>query len=318
MLYLDPKALLAAATLPELMDRMEQALLAEEEGKAILPLRTSVFQGEDTLMLMPCLEERTWGLKILTLKPGNPAQGRPYIDGLVVLFDGGTGAPSALMDGKLLTSLRTGAIGGLGIRHLSKPDTRSLGLVGAGVQGFWQARFGCAARDIREVWVLDAFPEKLPPFLDRLGQALPGVQVRAARSAEELLERTEAVMSATNASVPLYPEDPERLRGHCFVAIGSYRPDMHEVPDALFGLLDRVYVDTLHALEETGDLTGPLERGILRREDVRPLADLLREPRPAPETGFYKSVGGALFDLYAADLLAQTARAKGLGTELPQ
>ena len=146
MLYLDPKALLAAATLPELMDRMEQALLAEEEGKAILPLRTSVFQGEDTLMLMPCLEERTWGLKILTLKPGNPAQGRPYIDGLVVLFDGGTGAPSALMDGKLLTSLRTGAIGGLGIRHLSKPDTRSLGLVGAGVQGFWQARFGCAAR----------------------------------------------------------------------------------------------------------------------------------------------------------------------------
>ena len=125
-------------------------------------------------------------------------------------------------------------------------------------------------------------------------------------------------MSATNASVPLYPEDPERLRGHCFVAIGSYRPDMHEVPDALFGLLDRVYVDTLHALEETGDLTGPLERGILRREDVRPLADLLREPRPAPETGFYKSVGGALFDLHAADLLAQTARAKGLGTELPQ
>ena len=74
MLYLDPKALLAAADLPKLMDRMEEALLAEEAGKAVLPLRTSVFRGEDTLMLMPCLEERTWGLKILTLKPGNPAQ----------------------------------------------------------------------------------------------------------------------------------------------------------------------------------------------------------------------------------------------------
>lgn len=320
MLVLNEKTLVETVDLEELIGRMEQTMLFADEGNFAMPLRSSVsLNGGDSLMLMPCVTPDAWGCKLLTLRPGNPQKGLPFINGAVMLFDANTGDPKALLEGKMVTALRTGAVGGAGIKNTARADIGSLGLVGTGAQGFWQAQFGCAARKgVKEVWIYDALTEKLAPFAEKLRAALPGVTVKIAASAAELLEKTEVVMTATPSRSPLFPDDEKLLAGHAFTGIGSYLPEMREYPDALFRLTGGdVYVDTPHALDETGDLITPLENGALRRENIHTLAELIGGKRKTEsDTTFFKSVGMALFDIAAADYLCEKAAQKGLGQKV--
>ena len=170
---------------------------------------------------------------------------------------------------------------------------------------------------LRHFDLSDAFPDKLSLFIDRLKEALPAVHFHIAKDPKQLLENCEAVMTSTTSLTPVLPDDPGLLKGHCFVGIGSFRPDMREYPDGLFKVVDEVYVDTDHALDETGDLLTPIERGLLKKESVQTIGSrLVAKKTEIPETAFYKAVGGALFDLYTADLIYKEARKKGLGTEL--
>ena len=320
MLFLDQKSILAMINLNEIIDNIEGCLIdSEKPDDFVMPLRTSVADADNNiLMLMPCLAKHVWGLKTLTLFSQNPSKGRPYIDGIVTLYSPDTGEALAMMDGKIITALRTGAIGGVGIRHLSKPGLSTLGLFGAGIQGYWQVRYACTARDIKDVWVYEMFEGKLPTFLSQLRAALPEVNFHIAASPAELLENVEAVMTATTSLNPVLPDSAELLKNHCFVGIGSYRPDMREYPDSLFSVLDEVYVDTAHALDETGDLLTPIANGLLKKESVKTIGSRLVSGTSgnAPSTVLYKAVGGALFDLYAADHIYRQAKAKGIGTEL--
>ncbi|MBP9627082.1 MAG: ornithine cyclodeaminase family protein, partial [Synergistaceae bacterium] len=83
MLFLNQKTVTASVALTDVMDTIEKALIASEKPENfVLPLRTNVVDEDgNILMLMPCLAEHAWGLKILTIFSGNPAQGKPYIDG---------------------------------------------------------------------------------------------------------------------------------------------------------------------------------------------------------------------------------------------
>ncbi|HSL93016.1 MAG TPA: ornithine cyclodeaminase family protein, partial [Bacillota bacterium] len=125
---------------------------------------------------------------------------------------------------------------------------------------------------------------------------------------------------ATPSTVPVLPDDEALLRGKHFVAIGSYKYEMRELPQALFRVLDRVYVDTELALEESGDLIVPMENGWLRRDDIIPFGKMIDELRTASRshvaTTLFKSVGMGLFDLLVAEEIYNAARKKGVGVEL--
>ena len=102
---------------------------------------------------MPCYTEKSLGTKMLTIFPENSKLGLPSIDGLVILNDLETGKTLSVMDGQTVTAFRTGAVGGVGIRHLSRKDCHTVGIIGAGVQGFHLALYACAARDIHTVYI---------------------------------------------------------------------------------------------------------------------------------------------------------------------
>ena len=145
MLFLNEKALIESVDLAELIKRMEKTMVFAEEGRFAMPLRSNIFlDSDDSLMLMPCVTPKIWGCKLLTLRPSNPPKGRPFINGMVALFDAETGEAKAVLEGKTVTALRTGAVGGAGIKNTAAKNISALGLVGTGVQGFWQARYGCA------------------------------------------------------------------------------------------------------------------------------------------------------------------------------
>jgi ornithine cyclodeaminase/alanine dehydrogenase-like protein (mu-crystallin family) len=321
MLFLNADELMRALPLESVMDCVEKALRIYESRAYEMPDRLAVACGDkNVLLLMPSVAEGNWATKLVTVFPSNRALGKPVIDGLVVLGDQATGEILALMDGKTITAMRTGAVTGTSIRHLAPKDAVSVGLVGCGVQGYYQLLYACAARAIRRVVLYDLSARAVEVMISKLKRALPGVEVQVAHSTAELALVSDITITATTARSPVFPDDPDLfLNKHC-VAIGSFEPEVREYPDALFSRVDKVWIDIDFAVEESGELMIPLQQGNLREEQLETLGHFIQSGR-APERGvhgttFFKTVGMALFDLTTAQLAYTNAVQSGLGTRL--
>lgn len=266
---------------------------------------------------MPCFLEDTFGTKVLTVFPENREKNKPVIDGLMLLNDYDTGETVSILDGKTLTALRTGAVGGTGIRYTTPKNVKVVGLVGAGVQGFNQLRFACEARDIEKIIIFDLFKEKLPAYIEELKTEIPGVEMVSAETTEELLKESEIIITTTTANEPVFPNKKELFDGKHFIGIGSYKPYMREYPDALISVLNKIYIDTEFAKEETGDLSQPIEKGLLKDSQIETFGYYLLNERNKGEivkgTTWFKSVGMALFDIVVAQLIYEKAKEKGIG-----
>ena len=142
--------------------------------------------------------------------------GAPSLYGTVLLSQGDTGQPVALLEGNTLTALRTGAIGGLAAKHLAREDAATLSLVGCGVQGLHQLTFLCQVRPI---------PHRLPvqPRQQGPGALLPKRQLEAmvapkplaielCPDPDTLLAKSDIVVTATPAKAPLFADDPAPFR----------------------------------------------------------------------------------------------------------
>jgi ornithine cyclodeaminase len=298
-----------------IMDSVKLAMLCEAD--ITTPIRTTVKHGVngESLMLMPSLSDDFWALKVLTLFPDNPDKGKPFIHGIVTLIDAENGEFVAIFDGSLLTSIRTGAVSGLGIRSISDQNVRKLGLIGAGAQGYWQVRFACAAREFDEIWIYDVIEDKLSEYKKRIETDFAldmGISVNISKNAKSGIEKSEVIITATTSKQPLFDGTERSLyEGRVFVGIGPYTPEMREYPDAFFSNTDKVYVDTLHALEETGDIIFPLKNGYLDKEKIMPLSAAFSERIPRG-TYLYKSVGGASFDLFSAKKIFEIAKKQNM------
>ncbi len=263
---------------------------------------------------MPCYTKEVIGTKILSIFPDNASLGLPSIDGIMYLNDYKTGRPLAVMDGQAVTAWRTGAVGGVGIRQLSRKDCPTVGIVGAGVQGFYQALYACAARPIHTVYVYNHSARDLTEYLTRLEKAIdnPAVKVVQCKTVEELVRASEIIFTTTPAKEPVLPNDKEMLRGKCIIAIGSYTPDMREIPDAIWNLVERVYIELPYACEKSGDLSQPLAEGRLKKEQTVLMSDYLAEdPREITDTGettYFKSVGMGLFDVCVAQKILEMTK----------
>ena len=320
MLYLSQRDITQAVTLDQVMDRVQEAYCIVQRGDFQMPDRLTVEYQENTFCYMPCLYKDAAAIKILSLNPQNPSQGLPYIRGLMLLSDANNGDLLAMLDGGFLTALRTGAVGGVGIRHFSRPDCHRVGIVGAGTQGFYQALYACHAREIRQITLLDC-REVPQTYLQQLQETLAAYgktpEITVAQTPQELLANSDIVVTTTTSPKPVLPDDPALLKGKCFVGVGSAKPDMREYPDAIWSLVKKVYIEEPFACQESGDLALPLEKGILSMDRVDYIgAYLLGSEQPLPqegETTFFKSVGIGLLDLCVSQLIYQQAKEKGLG-----
>jgi len=320
MLILNQKDILRAVNRNEIVDSVETALRLYEEKKFHMPDRMHVdYQGK-TLLLMPCFSQKNMGTKLVSLFPENEKKDFPVLFGVMVLNDGDTGKPLAVLDGAALTALRTGAVGSVSIRHMTSKKVSTLGIVGAGVQGFHQTITACTQRDFESIYVFDRVQEKADQLKVKLSSELKDSEVIQAKSAEELVKESEVVITATTSMEPVLP-DKERLflRKH-IVGIGSYKPNMREFPKALFKNIKTLTVDTEHALVESGDLKIPLEKGWIKKNRILTLGRIIMGKSSmnleGEGTSVFKSVGMALFDLVVSEFIYQKAKEKGLGQEV--
>ncbi|SHH09040.1 ornithine cyclodeaminase [Anaerosphaera aminiphila DSM 21120] len=312
MLVLSSRDIESVISYEEMIEAIERAYVIYEEGKYYMPDRFHVDYKNKTLLYMPCFLDDVFGTKILTVFPENVEKKIPSLDGLMLLNDFETGKPTCLMDGKILTALRTGAVGGVGIKYTTPEDVKTVGLIGAGVQGFYQVLYACKVRNFKKVYIFDEYVKDLTDFVDRLRKVIPtDVEIIICKSSEDLVRRSDVVITATTATEPTMPNSTELLRGKHFIGIGSYKPTMREYPDALSSLVEDVYIDADIALEETGDLIQPIAAGLLKNSQVKRISKLIASGGEIKDlehkTTFFKTVGIAIFDIVAANAIYKKA-----------
>ena len=321
MRFLSKEDIRSCMSLDECIAAMEKAYRIFYEGSYFMPHRPCIENGRNTLLYMPCFIDECFATKSLTLFPDNPAKGHPMIDGSVVINDKDTGAIKAIMPAGFLTALRTGANTGVMLKHLSPEDCTACGIVGAGAQGVFQTAFACKVRNIETVYVYDPYLRDFEKFkADVLSLTDTEPNFILCSDVKQLMENSDIIIAATTSNTPVFPDDENLFYGKTVVAIGSYKPDCRECPDALLRICDNIYVDLDFAKEESGELMIPLKNGIISDSDVLQISDVLYDEKlkghTPGETIFIKTVGMALFDVVCGNEIYKKAVENNIGTEL--
>lgn len=297
------------AALP--FDRLVPALEALFiQGCQVPPRHVHEVAGPDG-SLLTCLIMPAWssgghfGIKTVNIAAGNAARGLPGLHSVYVLFDATTGVPLAQMDGDEITARRTVATSALAASKLVRAEARHLVVVGAGRVARLLAPAYRAVLPIDKVTVWARVGERAQALADELREG--GIDAAATSDLAAAVASADVVSCATLATEPVV--QGRWLAPHTHLdLIGSFTPRMREADDDCFAGAD-IYVDTEEALDKSGDLLGPLSRGVFRRQDLGgTLADLCRGTAPARRSlerrSVFKSVGFALEDLAAAMLVA--------------
>ena len=303
---------------------VQKAYEIMQDNRFNMPDRVHISDRENMLLLMPCFSGSYFATKLVSIFPDAVKQALPVINGVVVLCDNVSGRPLAILDGAAVTARRTGAVGGLAVARLTPPSIETAGILGAGVQGLSQTRFLLLNRPIQQLYVYDINPAAAGDMARQVGEEFPGLRVTITENPERLVESSQVIIAATTTRTPLFSLPVKTVQGKTFISIGSYRPDMREFPDAVIEAADGVFVDTLFAMEESGDLAIPLKSGVLVPSRVQPFSSLLGKASASisgsekidGKTLFFKSVGMALFDLVVASDIYETAVKLGMGRKL--
>ena len=325
LLYLTAADVQRALPMRDAIAAMRDAFVQLSSGQVNCPPRQRLPAADagGAALVMSCHSavSRLFALKFITLFAANRDKGLPLIQSSVMLADGTTGQPLAVMDGAAVTAIRTGAAAGLATDVLARPDAAVVAIFGAGVQARTQLEAVCTVRAIRQAFVYDPNAAAAERYAGEMTERLRRPVVRAG-SPREALADAGVVCTATTAAVPVFADDDVPPGVH-INAVGSYRPEVSEIPAATV-CRARIVVDHFaSAREEAGDLLGPLSRGDLdETRFATELGAVLLGSAPGrcstDEITFFKSVGVAIQDLCAAASALENARRLGLGTLLPQ
>jgi len=269
---------------------------------------------EATLLLMPAWSAPDpapahVGVKIVTVYPDNTARDLPSVMGTYLLLDGHTGAPAASIDGPALTARRTAAASALAADYLARPDAQNLLMVGTGRLAGNLIEAHAATRPIRRTVIWGRDRDKAEQLASRLDTSAH--RVTATDDLETAAREAHIISCATTSRDPLIRGDWLTEGVHVDL-VGGFRPDMREADDRVVER-GRVFVDTrAGALAEAGDIVQPIDAGILKADDIAgDLFELCRGKRAGrqspDEITVFKSVGTALEDLAAAELLMARA-----------
>ena len=250
---------------------------------------------------------RYFASKLITNVPANLAGGcLPAVQAVVVLFDGHTGAPAALMDGTAITWWRTAADSALGAKRLARPDAQSLLVVGAGALAPWLVRAHVAVHPgIRHVKIWNRTPTRAEECTRLL--AREGIDARACDDLASAVSGSDIVTTCTRSRTPLIRGEWLRPGMHLDL-VGGYTPQMREADDEAMRR-STIYVDRHEsAFDGVGDIVQPIASGAIRESDI--LGDLhgLMDGRiPGRQTAAqitcFKNAGGAHLDLMTAELV---------------
>ena len=326
MLILNASQVRQTLPMPAAVEAMTRAFLAISAGHADMPLRShlEVAGGKGTTLVMPAHvvtgEEDSLAVKIVSVIGNNPDRGLPRILATVLAIDSETGQPIAVIEGTTITAIRTAAASAAATDVLARPDSKTLAVIGAGVQAREHIAAIHCVRDIRQTFVAARDRSQCERLIEDMAAADPAIGgITICASADEAVARADIVCTVTTSSDPVFLPGAIRPGTH-INAVGSYQPHTVEIPaetvkEAL------VFVDHRDsAMEEAGDLIGPLESGLIDEGHIlgevgEVLAGRVPGRHSDADITLFKSVGCAAEDCLAASEVLARAKELGIGQE---
>jgi ornithine cyclodeaminase/alanine dehydrogenase len=311
-----------AMSYPDLADSIEAALKFQSEGAAVVPARMNLEHGGIWLRVMPAIvpTANVMGLKVFHGVPGGGAR---Y---LVLLYAMDAGTMLAAVDASYLTAARTAATSAVASRYLAPAGAVRLGVIGSGLEAQAHCQALAAIGDVTAIKVFSPNEGRRLVFAERI-RALLNVPVTVCGRPQDAVSDVEHVVVATNTgpSMAVACRTAWLSAGQHVTSIGSTNVRLREMDTDIFRRADLVILDAEpdQMAEESGDLIQfRAEGGALEPPRIQTLSDLIGGTGPGREHDrqltLYKSVGTALQDVIAADLLYRRARELGLGTEVPE
>lgn len=316
MLVLNEQDQQQLLNMEEVIDEVAQSLKAYSEGKTETPLRYVLpFNEENRYLVMPALSDKLKivGIKTVTFAPDNPKKGKKTITGSVLLSDYETGETLAVLDGNYLTKIRTGAISGVATKYLAREDAKTLCVIGAGDQAEGLIAAVMAVRNIDTVHFSSRTKENAEKLASNVAEEY-NVQTKVFDEADDAMEDADVVVTATNSSKPVYSRSLQP--GVHLNAVGSFKPEMQELPSESMLVANKIVVESTEAaMEETGDLKVPQEEGILTENSLHGelgniVAGKISGREDDKEVTLFKSVGLAIVDIVVANYFYKKALEK--------
>jgi thiomorpholine-carboxylate dehydrogenase len=247
-LYLNEEQVRKRLRVAELIPAMEKALIEFSAGKVTQPVRSvikvDVAAATGFLGLMPALTPDGLGLKAVTFYPSNAERGIPTHMATIFLVDPQTGTPLAIMDGRLITEMRTAAVSAAATKLLAAPDSKILAILGSGVQAHSHVEALRLVKQFEEIRVWSPNREHAERFAKEIGAKL--------MPAEDTVRDADVIVTATNSKTAVLKGS--WLKPCCHVsAVGACRPDWRELDDE--AMSNVVFVDSREgAMKESGDI----------------------------------------------------------------
>ena len=309
-------------TMRDLVPLMERALAAFSSGTVVQPVRTMipVEAHGGFLAVMPAYipDRGALGFKAVTFYHGNAAHGLPTHLASILLHDPSTGALLALMDGRLITEMRTAAVSAAATKHLARRGAGIVAVLGAGAQARSHVaalREVCAPRAVRAWTRTRAHAEA---FAREVAER-HGLDATAVGSAEEAVRGAEIICTVTSSTAPILKGQWLAPGAH-INAVGAPRPDWREL-DTEAVVRARLFVDSRAAAAvEAGDVLGPIREGaITPAHIVAEIGEVFGGRHPgrtdAGQVTLFKSLGLAVEDTATAQLAYERARERKVGEE---
>jgi thiomorpholine-carboxylate dehydrogenase len=291
LLFLNEDQVRAVLSYDDLIPAIRQALIDFSAGRVIQPLRSvmSVAAHGGWFAVMPAVYGDVMGAKMVTFYPGNVALEKHTHMAMIQLFRSDTGEPLAVMDGRLITEMRTAAVSAVAVECLARRDAKVLGILGSGVQARSHVQALSRVRTFEEIRVWSRSEKNARRFADEVGGRVT--------TAEEAVSGADVVLTLTSSPVPIL--QGRWLKKDAVVcAVGAVTPDRRELDDE--AMRGAVVVESREAgMREPGDIL------LAKAEVSAEIGELLngggldRRDRPV----VFKSVGIAIEDIAAAKLV---------------
>ncbi|MCP3103008.1 ornithine cyclodeaminase family protein [Myxococcus sp. K15C18031901] len=294
------------------LEAVERAFRAHGRGESLMPPKVylSLPKYDGDFRAMPAYLDGAAGVKWVNAHPQNPKKHQlPTVRALYILSDPDTASPLAILDGTLLTAWRTGCAGGVASRFLARPQPRTLGLVGCGVQARVLIDAHRAIYGELELLLADTSEAAAKAL-----QAEKGGRVVSLQEASG----ADIVCTSTPSRTPVVKREWLTAGAH-INAMGADAPGKQEL-DARILTEGRVFIDDTEQAHHSGEVNVPLHDGLLRADQIAgTLGEVvagLQPGRTGNEVTVFDSTGLAVQDLALARALYDRARAQSVGQTL--
>ena len=323
MLILSEKEVQSLIAIDELIVALKKAHIQYSAGKAVMPVRLVValpqIGGRITSMPGFLDEDKALGMKVVTYFQDNPQRELPAILATVMLFSSETGKMIAAMDGTYITTIRTACASAMATQALANPETAVLGILGAGVQARAHIQALSRVRKLKKIKIFSPSGKTALTIKNEMEQSA-GVGIEVAKNAEDTVRESDLLVTVTTAQDPIVKAEWLKPGVH-INAVGSHRPDVREIDGATMAR-SKIVVDSRAAIMgECGDILLAIKENTITETNLHAeIGEVLAGTKPGRSTSneitLYKSVGIAIQDVAAAQLVYHKALERKVGTHV--